>query len=229
MIMKNKKLMISLISTISLFCVFVLFTLLVKFVDVAYVGFTGKEIGLSSLNKLFYESVSVSELFDKLSDAIMIVSVIIAMFIAILGIVQLVKNKNLKAVDKEIYSFAIVLVMLVIVYVLFEIVDLNFRPILIEGKVEASYPSSHTMLALTVFMCASYYGFSKLTTKRNRAICLSVAVILIVVTILFRVLSGMHWITDIIASIILSLMLTSIYILTINIFQKMVNKNGKQG
>ena len=56
------------LKTPSLTLCFILFTILVKFVDTAYVGITGKKIGLSSLNAVFYNKIKVSDLFDKLSE-----------------------------------------------------------------------------------------------------------------------------------------------------------------
>lgn len=227
--MKNNKLKISAILSGVLTLCFILFTILVKFVDTAYVGITGKKIGLSSLNAVFYNKIKVSDLFDKLSDVLMIISIAAVALIAVISIIQLVKRKSLKMIDREIYAFAIVLALMACIYVLFEVIDLNFRPILIGGKVEASYPSSHTMLALTVFMCIMVYCLSNLKSKKYKIISSSILGVVIIAVVLFRVLSGMHWVTDIIASIILSLMLTSYYILIDAIFLKFGDKNGKQG
>ncbi len=224
---KDNKLKVSvIISAILSFC-FVVFTILVKFVDTAFVGITGKKIGFASLNKIFYDNIRVNELFDKLSDAIMILSIVLVVCVIVIAIVQLVKRKTFKKVDKEIYAFAIVLVFMVCIYVLFEIIELNFRPVLTDGKVEASYPSSHTMLVLTIFMCFAEYLLSKLKSKKNKIICTSIIGVLIIVAVLFRVLSGMHWITDIVASILLSLMLASYYALINCLLAKWENKNGK--
>lgn len=225
--MKNKGLKISAVVSGALTLCFVLFTILVKFVDTAYVGITGKKIGFSSLNAAVFDRVKVSDLYDKLSDVIMIVAIILIAVAFVFAVIQLVKRKSLKKIDKELYAFAIVLVLTALVYVLFEIVDLNFRPILIEGKPEASYPSSHTMLALVVFMCYGCYFLSNAKSKNIKILSASVTSVLIVLSVLFRVLSGMHWITDIIASVILSLMLASYYILINIIIQKLVEKNGK--
>ena len=227
--MKKNKLKINAILSGVLTLCFVLFTILVKCVDTAYVGATDKKIGFSSLNAIFYNNIQVSDLFDKLSDVLMIISIAIIALAVVVSVVQLVKRKSLKKIDREFYAFAIVLVLMVCVYVMFEIIDLNFRPVLIDGKVEASYPSSHTMLELTVFMCLMVYGLSNLKSNKQKIICSLVLGALIIAVVLFRVLSGMHWATDIIASIILSLMLTSYYILINAIFLKFEDKNEKQG
>ena len=116
---------------------------------------------------------------------------------------------------------------MILTYVLFEIIKLNYRPILIDGEIEASYPSTHTMLALTVFMCAIVYAFNNLKSKKYKSIICAVMGTFIVLAVLFRILSGMHWITDIIASIILSLMFASYYVL-INCLIKTKNVENKK-
>ena len=226
--MKNKKLMISLISSVCCLVLFVVFTLLVKFVDLSYVGFTGEKIGLSSINKLFYESIDVSELFDKLSDAVMVLSILVALFVVGIGVYELVKNKSLKKVDKGILSSGVIYVLLVLIYVVFEIVSLNYRPVLIEGELEASYPSSHIMLSLTILSCFFVFMLSRLKTKKQKTIICTLIGVVMFVAVLFRVLSGMHWITDIVASIILVFMLTSLYVCTTCLFEKLDEKNMNQ-
>ena len=225
--MKNRKLAISLISSACLSVMFVVFTLLVKFVDVAYVGMTGKEVGLSSFNRLVYESVDVSETFDKLGDVCMVLSILVVLFVVALGIYELVKNKSIKKVDKKIWSMGIIYALVVLIYVVFELICLNYRPVLIDGKLEASYPSSHVMLSLTILSCFLIFMLSKLKTKKQKAILGTLIGLFMFVIVLFRVLSGMHWMTDIIASVILALMLAGWYVFINCLFEKAGDKNGK--
>lgn len=224
--MKNKKMNLSIIISSVSTMAFILFTFLVKFVDTAYVGFTGKKIGLSSLNKVFFDAVEVNDVFDKLSDMVMVVSVLLILLAVITAIVELIKRKSLKKIDKEIYSFVIVLAIMSVVYILFELIDLNFRPILIDGEIEASYPSSHIMIELTVFMCALIYILNNVKSRNLKIFISSIISVFMIMAVVFRILSGMHWVTDIIASIILSATFASYYVL-INKFFKCKNKNEK--
>lgn len=45
-------------------------------------------------------------------------------------------------------------------YLIFEMIPINYRPILIEGILEASYPSSTMLLVLSVIVCVLTVIFS---------------------------------------------------------------------
>ena len=131
---------------------------------------------------------------------------------------QLIKRKSLLKVDKRLLFLGGFYVVMLLVYVLFEHVIINYRPFLIDKELEASYPSSHTMLALCVCLSSlliSKYYFNKKAVK----IVNIVTIILMFVLVIGRVLSGAHWITDIIGGIIISAFLVYLYDYLINKFK----------
>jgi undecaprenyl-diphosphatase len=80
-----------------------------------------------------------------------------------------------------------------------------------EGVLEASYPSSHTMLAICVcassLMISKYY-FKNATIKQIIDIATWVVMIVLVVG---RAISGVHWLSDIIGGIIISSFLVALF------------------
>lgn len=195
-----------------LLIVFVLFTVLVKFVDVEGVGPLGSEVGFSHINHDFFEFCGHSKVWDYVSDAMMIVSLLVVVAFVVLGVVQLAKRKNLKKVDSNILILGVFYMLLAIVYLLFEVVVINYRPVLVDGTLKASYPSTHTMLSLFIIASAEIqlHKFFSVNKKLllSADIVSSCFLILIVVS---RVLSGVHWLTDILGAILIALALLFIY------------------
>ncbi|MBR7172444.1 MAG: phosphatase PAP2 family protein [Clostridia bacterium] len=207
-----KKLNKSLIVGISLFVAFALFTILVKLVDVSAVGPLGSKVGFSSLNDAVFDAFGKSDAWYHITEALGIVALFVAAGFAVFGLVQIIKRKSLKLVDNNIFLLGIFYVVLALFYFLFEIVVINKRPILVEGELEASFPSSHTML--TVFIMGSaMIQFRKLFAEKKKLVITldALSIIIVAVTVIGRLLSGMHWLTDVIAGLLLSLALVFIY------------------
>lgn len=96
-------------------------------------------------------------------------------------------------------------------YIIFEMVPINYRPVLIKGVLEASYPSSTTLLVLGVM--------PTLTEQTNRRIKNTVfKKMLCVLSVCFslfmvfgRLISGVHWFSDIVGSVLLGFGLYFVY------------------
>ncbi len=218
----KKKTLISLICSVVLSIVFVAFTLIVKFVDVSLVGNTGKEIGLSSFNSYFFLRLEPLDIWHTLSNIIFAIALLIAVAFVIVVIYQFVTRKSLKKIDKDIVAVVSSYILVAIVYVFFELVVVNFRPILIDGAVEASYPSSHVMISLVVITSAVMFLCGRANTKIRKVLAIVFGVMLSLMVIIFRILSARHWITDIIAGVLIALVILSCYVLITNI----INKKG---
>ena len=138
------------------------------------------------------------------TDWLGLVPIAVAFGFAILGLVQLIKRKSLWKVDRNILALGVFYVAVMAAYVFFEMVVINYRPTLIEGILEASYPSSTTMLV----MCVMPTVASQLNARIKNTVFRRCAVITIVIFTAFmvigRLLSGVHWITDIIGGALLS-------------------------
>lgn len=205
--MKTKNITI----TICLFISFIVLTGLLTFVNVKNVAITNTDIGLSFINKISLK-LNYNELLDKISDIFLIISIALIALIAFLGVTQLIKRKNLFKVDKQILNFGICLLIMAFLWILFEKVVINYRPILINGEKEAAYPSTHIMIVTFVTLAASYLISYYLKNKINNKLIYSVSILIIIATFTFRFISKMHWLTDCIGGVLLGLILYYIFV-----------------
>ena len=201
---------------VGLLAVFVLWTVLVHFVDVRVIGPEGSSVGFAALNGFVHELTGVNWLLYTVTDWLGIVPIAVALGFAILGLVQLIKRKSLWKVDHSILALGVFYIVVMAAYIFFEVVVINYRPTLIDGYLEASYPSSTTMLVMCVMPTAAMH----LNVRIKNTVLRRCAVIAIVVFTAFmvigRLVSGVHWITDIIGGALLSAGLVTMY----NVFGK---------
>lgn len=194
----------------------ILFLLLIRgvcFADVAPIGPEGTRIGFSRLNGWVFEGIGVHLLWYEITDWLGLIAIATALFFAIVGLVQLLKRKSLKKVDREIWILAGFYLIVLGLYVLFENAIVNYRPIIMPGceTPEASFPSSHTMLVLTVMGSAGILA-GRYVTRPGLRVCLRVLCALIIaVTVAGRLISGVHWFTDILGGILVSAALLSLF------------------
>ena len=190
---------------------FLLWTTLIRFVDVQAVGPNGTKVGFSTLNLWFHHLTGVHMTIYTITDWLGLVPIIICMGFGVLGLVQLVKRRSLFTVDSDILLLGAYYIVIILEYLLFEMVPINYRPILIDGNLEASYPSSTTLLVLSVMPTLKYQTDRRIA---NPVIRKTIAVFVIVFSsfmVIGRLIAGVHWITDIIGSIFLSSGLFMIY------------------
>ncbi len=210
--------------TAILFLLFIVFTVLVKTVDVAVPPFfaDSPEVGFESLNTAVHQALGQSELWYDISDAMGIFAILTLGAFGILGFVQLVSRKSIKKVDGGILLLGAFYVLVAVCYVLFECIVINYRPIPIEGVWEASYPSSHTILICCI-MSTAIVEFCDLVKNKIARIGVGAACsLMIAVTVIGRLLSGVHWLTDIIGGVLLSAALIMLYISALQVV-----KSGK--
>lgn len=187
------------------------FTYIVRIYDVAYIGPNETKVGFSKLNSWFRDLVGTNmKLYDVAKYAGYAVLLIVGIY-GLIGLIQLIKRKSLFKIDREIIALGILYALDIIVYMAFEHFIINYRPILIDGKLEASYPSSHTILAFTVcissmVVCSKYIKNKKLTN-----LAYFVTMLLLTLVALGRTLSGAHWLTDIIGGVLISITLLMIF------------------
>jgi undecaprenyl-diphosphatase len=199
--MKKKYLYISIFSLAA----FVLWTLLVCFVDVRAIGPDGSSVGFSALNGFVHEKIGTNMYLYNITDWLGLVPIGVALGFAILGLMQLIKRKSLLRVDRSILALGVFYIIVVAVYLFFEIVVINYRPVLIEGCLEASYPSSTTMLVTCVMPSAAMQAKERIKSKALRQGVIIVIIAFIAFMVVGRLLSGVHWITDIIGGALFSL------------------------
>ena len=195
------------------------YTLIVKYVDVQAIGPQLSKVGLGTINKSYWDLIGYNELWYKVTKYLGVVPFLIVAYYGLQGLLQVIQKKSILKVDKKILSLGGFYVLVGATYVLFEKLIINYRPVLEDGKLEASFPSSHTMLAvcicLTSLLISKYY----LKNEKIRK-CFDIGtVILMLVLVIGRLLSGVHWFSDILGGVIISLFLVSIYYTLINIFK----------
>ena len=192
---------------------FLLLIVLVKTVDVAQIGPSGTSIGLSSLNGGFHEAVGVHMFWYKLTEGLGILAILVAAMFGLAGLVQLIKRKSLLKVDKNILALGCLYVCVVAFYVIFEVIIVNYRPIIMPGETvpEASFPSSHTMLICTIMgsamMQIKEYGHTVKTGQILKLVCWAI----LLITVIGRLICGVHWFTDILGGLLLSAALLLLY------------------
>lgn len=196
----------SFIITIILFILFIVFTLLIKTVNVQSIGPEGSSVGFASINNTFLKTIGYNDLWQKITELLEIFPFIAIGIFAVIGLVQLIKRKRLFLVDAEILLLGCVFVLILFTYLLFEIIIINYRPIILDHLegLEASYPSSHTILSATVMIMSIIVVNRKLTKFTIKAIIDIFAISIAVITVIGRIVSGVHWITDIVAGILIS-------------------------
>ena len=204
--MKIKKKYRKFVDAAVLLAAALLFTLLVKVVDVQAIGPQETSVGFAKINKAFADAVGTNMLLYKLTQLLGYAALAVVAFFGFGGMMQLVKRRSLLKVDRELLGAGVLYVVVLALYVAFEKIIVNYRPVIMPGETapEASFPSSHTLLACVVFGSAVILADTYVRKHKARKRVRAVFVILIIVMVVGRLLSGVHWITDIVAGLLFS-------------------------
>ena len=210
--MKKRNVFIS----ITLFIIMTLFTALVCFYDVKPLGINKTDIGFSSLNTYIFNELGTNYLWYKLSEVLGIVALILVFIYGVIGTIDLIKKKNIFKVDKKIILLGIFYIIVFGLYIIFDKVIINYRPILVEGVLESSYPSSHTLLSIFVFGSSLLINKYLFPVKKIKIVnCILFA--MMILTVIGRLLSGMHWFTDIVGGILIASFLLYVFKICLNL------------
>lgn len=196
---------------VMLLAAFVLWTILIQCVDVQSVGQNETNIGFATFNVWFHQLTGVHMMIYTITDWLGLVPIIICLCFGFLGLTQLIKRKSLLKVDANLLLLGAYYILVIFCYLFFEMVPINYRPIPIEGVMEASYPSSTTLLVLSVVPTLKFQ-IDRRTEKRSiRNITTAFVVLFSAFMVIGRLIAGVHWATDIIGSILLSAGLFLVY------------------
>jgi undecaprenyl-diphosphatase len=168
------------------------------------IGQLGTNIGFAAINQYFCKLIGFNPALYTLTDAFGIIPLITCAAFAVLGITQWVRRKSIFKVDKSLFILGGTYILVISVFVLFEILVINYRPVLICGRHEASYPSSTTLLTLTVMPTAIMQIKERAKNKRIYLLAAGAIVLFITATVVLRLLSGVHWFTDIVGGALIS-------------------------
>lgn len=220
--MKKRNIIISII----LLFIATIYTILVKNIDVSPIGPNSSSVGFSSINAFFQNLIGSHMTIYKLTEILGIIPLLIAISYALVGAFELFKRKSFTKVDYEIYALGILYIIVLGLYIFFEKCIINYRPILIDGVLEASYPSSHTLVAICI--CGSSIIVNKKIFKNKISqIENKISIFLMITIVLGRFASGVHWFSDILGGIIISIaLLFTFYTIVVSIPPK--NKKVKK-
>lgn len=201
----------TLVIGIMLIIAFAVWTILIQMVDVQQVGLNGTDIGLATFNGWFHKLTGTNMPLYIITDWLGIVPLVICMIFATIGLIQLIKRRSLLQVDYDIIILGIYYILVMLGYFVFEMIPINYRPVFINGHMEASYPSSTTLVVLSVMPTLIFQCNRRIKNAWVKIVINIVSIIFSAFMVIGRLLSGVHWITDIIGSIILSAGLFLIY------------------
>ncbi|MBR4982157.1 MAG: phosphatase PAP2 family protein, partial [Lachnospiraceae bacterium] len=183
-------------------------------------GQNGTDIGFATFNCWFHKLSGVHMTIYTITDWLGLIPLVVCMIFGGIGFVQLVKRGSLFKVDYDIIFLGIYYVIVIFGYLIFEMIPINYRPILIEGFMEASYPSSTTMLVLSVMPTLVFQVNRRLKNTVVKKIVSILTVIFSAFMVIGRLVSGVHWFTDIVGSIMLSAGLFYIYKAVVLLYYK---------
>ncbi len=189
---------------IAVIFMFAIWTLLIQTADVKPLGQNGTNIGFAALNIRFFRLTGVHMTLYTVTDWFGLVPLVVCMTFGMIGFVQMIRRKSLLKVDVDIILLGVYYIIVIFGYLIFEMIPINYRPIPIDGRMEASYPSSTTLLVLSVMPTLIFQ-------IKRRVKSVSAANITVVITAVFsafmvigRLVSGVHWFTDILGGVLLS-------------------------
>ena len=205
---KNRK---GLIVGTALLVAFVLWTVAVKLIDVQAIGPEDSTVGFATVNRFVHELTGANMSLYNITDWLGLVPLGFVMGFGTLGLVQWIKRKHILKVDYSILVLGGFYIVVMAVYVLFEMLTLNYRPVLINGILEASYPSSTTMLVMCVMPTAIMQFNERIINSVLRRSVTVIITAFIIFMVIGRLVSGVHWFTDIVGGALLSAGLVVLY------------------
>lgn len=206
--MKQKDMKLSgrklLILGIGLLIAFLLWTALILLVDVQPLGQNGTNIGFATFNCWFHNLTGVHMSIYTITDWLGLVPIFVCMLFGGLGLVQLIQRKNLFKVDYDILILGVYYIVVIAGFLAFEVFPINYRPILIEGVMEASYPSSTTLLVLSVMPTLVFQVKRRVQNHIIKKVVSVLTTSFSACMVIGRLIAGVHWFTDIVGGILLS-------------------------
>ena len=191
--------------------IFTLWTAALRFVDVQAIGPQGSVVGFAAMNRWFHSLTGVHMALYTATDWLGLIPMIFAAGFALLGLVQWIRRKRLTKVDRTILLLGGFYVAVMAAYCFFERVVINYRPVLINGCLEASYPSTTTVLVMCVMPTAVMELKTRIQNDRLGRFVSFALTVFGALMVLGRLLSGVHWLSDIIGGALLSVGLVLLY------------------
>lgn len=190
---------------------FILWTVALHFIDIRPIGPENSEVGLAALNEFFHNLTGVNMTLYTVTDWLGLVPIAVGAVFATIGLSQWITRRSLRKVDYSIFVLGGFYIAVIVVYALFEIYTVNYRPVLINGCLEGSYPSSTTMLVMCVMPTAVMQFNQRIKSSPLRKTLSFVTIAFTLFMAIGRLISGVHWLSDIIGGALISAGLVSMY------------------
>jgi undecaprenyl-diphosphatase len=202
------------IKPLVLFAATLVFSLLTYFVDRKPIGLEGTSVGFATINGFFRDLIGYRERMDIISDVVMYLCFVVVLIFAVYGAMQLIREKSLLKVNKVILGLGILYVAVAVIYVAFGKIPVNYRPIMAPGEteLETSFPSTHVLVICSVLGSASIAADKLMSDFKKVETLVFCAYALMGFGVVARMLAGVHWLTDIIAGMLFSATLVSLYV-----------------
>ena len=190
---------------------FAVWTVLIRLVDVQPVGVNGTEVGFAAVNTWFHRLTGVHMRIYTITDWLGLVPIAVCIGFGLLGLMQWIRRKSIAKVDRDILLLGLYYILVILGYLLFEMIPINYRPILIDGVMEASYPSSTTLLVLSVMPTLLFQVNRRSKSETIRRATAAFVILFSAFMVIGRTISGVHWLTDIAGALLLSFGLYGLY------------------
>ena len=190
---------------------FAVWTVLIRLVDVQPVGVNGTEVGFAAVNTWFHRLTGVHMRIYTITDWLGLVPIAVCIGFGLLGLMQWIRRKSIAKVDRDILLLGVYYILVILGYLLFEMIPINYRPILIDGVMEASYPSSTTLLVLSVMPTLLFQVNRRSKSETIRRATAAFVILFSAFMVIGRTISGVHWLTDIAGALLLSFGLYGLY------------------
>lgn len=189
---------------------FIMWTVLIMKVDVKPLGVNGTDIGFSAVNTWFHKLTGEHELLYRITDWLGLIPIAICVCFGVLGLVQIIRRRSLLKVDHDIIMLGVYYIVVILFYLIFEKVTINYRPTLFDGQ-ESSYPSSTTLLVLSVMPTLKFQIDRRTENPAVKKVTTAFVILFSAFMVIGRLVSGVHWLTDIVGSVLLSAGLYLVY------------------
>lgn len=190
---------------------FIVWTIAVSFIDVQAIGPRESSVGFATINKVVHQTFGVNMTLYHITDWMGLIPIAFMLGFALLGLVQWIRRKKLSQVDKNLFVLGGFYIVVLLVYILFEFIVINRRPILIDSVLEASYPSSTTMLVMCIMPTTIIQFNNRINNNKLKRCIICIICIFIVFMVVGRLVSGVHWFSDIVGGLLISTGLVMLY------------------
>ena len=190
---------------------FLLWTALIRSVDIQAAGPNGTKVGFAAFNLWFHHLTGVHMTIYTITDWLGLVPIAVCLGFGVVGVSQLIRRRSLFRVDPDIILLGLYYILVILGYLVFEMIPINYRPILIGGALEASYPSSTTLLVLSVMPTLMFLIDRRTDKPLVRNVTGLFVIAFSAFMVIGRLIAGVHWATDIIGAVFLSTGLFLLY------------------